>query len=208
LYGDKVIHKANNAIFENGTVKPIGNKTYCEVFWKIQVPYLASYLRIGTALDIGGGDIFGISISPDNGESFHTLHWGGSHPPKVLELNPRTAPSINGLREFIIRMDMSSQSKNSTLRLRGFQINVGYQVNMNILPRLLPGKNELCIKAKSISPSVKLEAEWAYTHPDGEMIDTVTLDKAGENKTIKILIIKSPADIIMRGVTLYCRPKD
>ncbi len=208
LYGDKVIHKANNAIFENGTVKPSANKTHCEVFWKIQVPYLASYLRIGTALDIGGGDIFGISISPDNGESFHTLHWGGNHPPKVLELNPRTAPSINGLREFIIRMDMSSQSKNSTLRLRGFQINVGYQVNMNILPRLLPGKNELGIKAKSISPNIKLEAEWAYTHPDGEMVDTVTLDKAGENKTIKNLSIKSPADIIMRGVTLYCRPKD
>lgn len=207
LYGDKVVHKAHNAIFENGTVRPSANKTHCEVWWKIQVPYLASYLRIGTGVDIGGGDMLGISVSPDNGQTMHVLFWGSSHPPKVIDLSPKTAPNIAGLREFLIRIDMSSQSSNSALRVRGFQINVGYQVNMNILPRLLPGNNELYLKAESVSSDVKLQAEWAYTHPAGEIVDTVALEKAGENTMKKKLEIGLPSDITMRGVTLKCLPK-
>ncbi len=151
--------------------------------------------------------MLGISVSPDNGQSLHNLHWSGSHPPKVIDLNPKTAPSIAGLREFLIRIDMSSQSSSSNLRVRGFQINVGYQVNMNVLPRLLPGENELYLKADSISPDVKLQAEWAYSHPSDEMVDTVTLDKSGESKVKKTLDIKQPSDIIMRGVSLKCLPK-
>ncbi len=207
LFGDKVVHKAHNATFENGTVKPKANKAHCEVWWKIQIPYLASYLRLATGVDIGGGDMLGISISPDNGRSLYNIHWGSNHPSKVIDLNPRSAPSINGLREFLIRIDMSSQSATSNLRVRGFQINVGYQVNMNILPRLVPGQNELKLKANSVGSGVKLQAEWAYTHPDGEMIDTVSLDKAGESKLAKKLDIKSPSDITMRGVILKCLPK-
>lgn len=208
LYGEKVVHIADNAIFENGTLRPRSHKTHCEVWWKIQVPYLASYLRINPALDMSGGDMVGVSVSADNGLTMHNLFWGGSHPPKVIDLPPSSAPSINGLREFLIRIDMSSQSTNSVLRVRGFQINVGYQVNMNILPRLLPGENELYVKAKSISSDVKLQAEWAYTHPDGEIVDTVTLEKSGEAKLKKILQIKNPADITMRGVSLKCLPKN
>jgi len=207
LFGDKVVHKANNAIFENGTLRPIGNKAHCEVWWKIQIPYLATYLRIGTAVDIGGGDMLGISISPDTGRSLHNLYWGSNHPPKVIELNPRSSPSINGLREFLVRIDMSSQLSTSKLCVRGFQINVGYHLNMNVLPRLVPGKNELYLKAKSISSEVKLQAEWAYTHPEGEKVDAIELEKAGENKIQKNLNIKLPSDIIMRGVTLKCLPK-
>lgn len=207
LFGDKVVHKAHNAIFENGTVKPKANKAHCEVWWKIQVPYLATYLRFGTAVDIGGGDMLGISISPDNGQTLHNVFWGGNHPSKVIDLPPNKAPSINGLKEFLVRIDMSSQSSTSNLRVRGFQINVGYQLNMNILPRLLPGNNELYLKAGSMSNDIKLQAEWAYSHPKGEMVDTVTLDKSGENNLKKKLDINLPYDITMRGVTLKCLPK-
>jgi hypothetical protein len=207
LFGDKVIHKAHNAIFENGTVRPRANKAHCEVWWKIQIPYLASYLRLGIAVDIGGGDMLGISVSPDNGQTLHNLFWGGNHPPKVIELNPHSVPSIKGLREFLVRIDMSSQSPTSNLRVRGFQINVGYQLNMNILPRLVPGNNELFIKAKSVSSDIHLVADWAYTHPEGEIVDTVALNKSGINAINKKLDIKLPSDIIMRGVTLKCLPR-
>ena len=74
LFGEKVVHKADNAIFENGTLKPRANKTHCEVWWKIKIPFLASYLRLGMAADMGGGDMMGISISPDNGKSLHNLY--------------------------------------------------------------------------------------------------------------------------------------
>ena len=128
-------------------------------------------------------------------------------PGKIIELNPKSTPSINGLREFLIRIDMSSQSNSSPLRVRGFQINVGYQLNMNVIPRLVPGKNEIYLKADTVSSEVKLEAEWAYTHPMGEVVDTVSLTKSGESKLSKKLDINVPSDITMRGVTLNCLPK-
>ncbi len=48
--------------------------------------------------------------------------------------------------------------------MRGLQITVGYQLNMSIIPRLVPGNNALYLQAEKLD-GVKLVAEWAYGHP-------------------------------------------
>jgi len=107
------------------------------------------------------------------------------------------------LQEFWLRVDMSTQSATSPLCLRGLQITVGYQLNMNILPRLIPGENKLYLQADKLD-GVKLSAEWAFTHPEGERVETVTLEKAGRAARTINPIVKKPDELIMRGVTLRC----
>jgi hypothetical protein len=197
---------AANAVFEDGTLRPAGEKKHCEVWWHIKLPYLATYISFNVAVDCAGGDLFGVAISPDAGRSLHPIYWKAGPPPKVLTVKPGDVPSVRGMQEFWIRVDMSTQSAASPLRLRGFQITVGYQLNMHILPRLVPGKNELYLQADR-QDNVKLQAEWAYTHPDGERVETLTL-APGEKTTCRSVDpkINRPEDIIMRGVTLRCLP--
>jgi hypothetical protein len=206
LWGEAVAARAHNAIFENGTVRPSGAKKHCEVWWHIRLPYLASYLRLNPAVDVGGGDLIGFAVSPDNGRSLHPLHWASGAPPKLLSYGPKTAPSIRGLQEFWLRLDMSTQSATSPLRIRGLQINVGYQLNMNILPRLLPGSNELYLQAEA-QEGTTLAAEWAFGTPAGDRVETVTLGKSGRASRKVTLKAKGPEEIVMRGVTLKCLPK-
>ena len=53
---------------------------------------------------------------------------------------------------------------------------------------------------------MKLSAEWAYTHPEGEKLETVSLEKASRAAKSVDPGIKKPDDIVMRGVTLRCLP--
>jgi hypothetical protein len=205
-WGEKAALSSVNTIFENGTVRPCGPRKHAEIWWKIQVPYLASYIRISAAMDTGsGGDLIGFSISPDGGKSRHGVYWG---PPKgrlEVVVPPSATPSIRGMQEFWFRLDMSTQSPASNLRVRSMQINVGYQHNMHIQPRLVPGDNELYVQADSLD-GVKLQTDWAYTHPDGERVETVELESGKRSaKTVNPKISK-PDDLIMRGVTLRCLP--
>ncbi|MBI3830197.1 MAG: hypothetical protein HY291_11810 [Planctomycetes bacterium] len=205
LYGQAMTHSSANAVFENGTLRPTGAKKHCEVWWHIKLPYLASYLRLNVAADCGGGDLIGFAVSPDAGRSLHTLYWERSAPPKLLSFGPDSVPGIKGMQEFWLRCDISTQSATSPLRIRGLGIHVGYQVNMHILPRLVPGANELYLQAEKLE-GVKLTADWAYTHPDGEKVERVELAKSGRSARSVEPGIKKPDDLIMRGVTVKCLP--
>jgi hypothetical protein len=204
-YGAQVAWRAHNAVFENGGVRPSGVRKHCEVWWHIKVPYLATHLRLCPAVDVGGGDLVGFSVSPDAGRSLHSIYWQSGSPPKTIDNGPGEGPSVRGMREFWLRLDMSTQSETSPLRVRGLHICVGYQLNMNLLPRLLPGSNPLYLQAEKLD-GVKLSAEWAYTHPEGEKLETVSLEKASRAAKSVDPGIKKPDDIVMRGVTLRCLP--
>lgn len=202
-----MIDRAHNAVFENGTVRPSGVKKHCEVWWHIKLPYLASYLRIGSGSDSGGGggDMIGLSVSPDGGKTMRTIHCGGSLP-NLVDLMPSEPGSLQCVRDFWLRLDMSSQSAHSPLRVRGLQINLGYQVNMHVLPRLLPGANELYLQAEKMD-GVKLEAEWNYTRGEDELTHALALDRAGRAAQSVDPGIERPEQAVMRGVTVRCLPK-
>ena len=90
-------------------------------------------------------------------------------------------------------------------RLRSLQIKVGYQHNMHIQPRLVPGDNELYVQAENLN-GVRLQTDWAFTHSDGEQVETVEL-LSGKRSSKKVNPkISKPEDLIMRGVTLRCLP--
>ena len=202
-----VVESAHNASFEKGTLRPTGIRDHCEVWWKITLPHLASYLRLNVTADASGSDTIGFTISPDGGKTLRNIHWGNGVPPKMLTVEPRDEGSVNGCQEIWLRVDMSMQSEDSALCLRGLDITVGYQLNMNILPRLVPGDNELYLQADELN-GVRLEADWAFTSPDGEVIETVSLNEAGRSSAKVHLDIKRPDDIIMRGVTMRCLQKE
>ena len=96
---------------------------------------------------------------------------------------------------------MHTHSAQPTLNLRALKITVGYQVNMHLLPRLLPGKNVARIEAAELD-GAKLSAEWSCTLPDGDRLDCVALDAAGEARADVELNVERPEDIVMRGVRL------
>lgn len=203
LHGAAQAESAAFAVFEDGTLRPSGSRKHCEVWWRIQLPYLATYLRVNMAADAGGSDLIGLAISTDAGKSLHPFHWAHGAPPKLLQLLPSQTPSIRGLKEFWLRLDISSQQPQPKLRIRGLQLAVGYQLNMNVLPRLVPGANELFVEAGALD-GVKLAAEWAFTHPQGERLESVALDRAGRAARKVDLDLAKPSDVVMRGVTLRC----
>ncbi len=170
-----------------------GVSKHCEVWWHIKVPYLITYLQLAPVVEASGSDLFGLSVSPDAGKTMLPLHWKNGAPPKLIthgpgvfapdgrELSPAPSPSIRGSREFWLRLDMSSKSPASPLRVLNLGITVGYQLNMQILPRVMPGENTLSLEAKELN-GVRLQAEWVYTHPKGERVETVELEKSGRTQ--------------------------
>jgi hypothetical protein len=143
-----------------------------------QRPYLISYLRIQSNFATDGGEYIGLAISSDGGRSRHSLHWKRGPPPPVLTVLPTDAPGVRNLQEFWLQMEMSSQHREPRLRCRALQISVGYQVNMNVLPRLLPGANELTLQAEQ-SDGVTLQADWAWSQGNEDALESLAL-KSGE----------------------------
>ncbi len=95
-------------------MRPTGARKHCEVWWHIKLPYLATYLRMNLAADVGGGDLVGLSISEDAGYTRHPIYWQAGMPPTVLENGLAEGPSVRGLREFWLRM--TCQRNRPTLR--------------------------------------------------------------------------------------------
>lgn len=205
LFGKDAAWQSANAIFEDGTVRPTGAKKHCEVWWHVKLPYMASYLRLNVAADTSGGDLVGFSISPDAGRSLHNIYWESGSPPKLLSFGPNDVPGIKGMQEFWLRLDMSTQAAASPLRIRGLHICVGYQQNMHLQPRLVPGENELYVQADKLD-GMKLVTQWTYTHPEGDRVECVELCKPGREVRKVNPGIAKPDGLIMRGVTLKCLP--
>ena len=205
-HGVEQTWSASNAVFENGTVRTTGNRKHCEVWWHIKLPYLISYLSIQSEFATEGGEYIGFAISGDAGRSLRPVYWQQAPPPKLLTVGPTDVPGVRNLQEFWLRMDMSSQHREPKLRCRALQIAVGYQVNMNVLPRLLPGDNELTLQAEQ-SDGLTLQADWAWTQGQDEKSASVLL-KPGD-KLARCTInpqATRPEDLQMRGVTLRCLP--
>src|SRR6185369_14529119 len=96
LFGAQTAFRAHNAVFENGTVRPSGAKKHCEVWWHIKLPYLATYLRLSPAVEVGGGDLIGFAVSPDGGRSLHPFYWKTGVPPKLIDFGTEEGPTIRG----------------------------------------------------------------------------------------------------------------
>ncbi len=99
-----------------------------------------------------GNDYWGLSISGDNRQSWWQLPLGSCAPHWGVVQNGQAEwkagkPSICGLKEFWLRIDMASHNPNPTLAVNAMQIGVGFAHNMFVQPRLVPGENELWLEA-------------------------------------------------------------
>ncbi len=197
---------ATHAVFEGGTVRTAGCRKHCEVWWHIKLPYLISWLSIQSNFEIEGGELIGLAISADAGRSLHPLHWKAAPPPPLLTVGPGDVPGVRNLQEFWLRLDMSSQHREPKLRCRVLQLAVGYQLNMNVLPRLVPGDNELTLQAEQ-NDGLILQTDWAWSQGLDERVESLVLAPGGKiaRRTFNPGAAR-PEELHMRGVTLRCLP--
>jgi hypothetical protein len=200
--GEAAAVRATHARFENGALTPTGPNHWAEVWYRFRLPYPVSHLSIDT--DVAGTGTVGFAVSTDGGNTLASLYWG---PPRWMQLTNGKAEylagkaSVQGLREFWLRIDMETRD---VIRMNALRIMIGYQHNMYVQPRLVPGRNALFLEAAEVAPGHRLSARWNYTTPAGEAEESLALAAAG--RTGKALDLPSlrPDDIIMRGVTLEC----
>lgn len=202
-YGERVAEWTAHAKFENGRLAPDGVNRHMEAWYRFKLPYLASYINIDTTVE--GSGYAGFCISPDEGNTIWPIYTGA---PKYFVIRNGKAeylagkPSVQGLKEFLLRIDMHTNVPQSGLCVSGLRIMVGYQHNMHIQPRLIPGENQLYLKAEDLNEGEKLAVRWNYTVPGGEKEESLDLDSAGETVRTVNLEYGRPDDIIMRGVTV------
>lgn len=204
-YGAAAAEWCAHARFENGLLHCAGRNKHTEVWYRIRLPYLASYIHVDTTIE--GAGYAGLSISPDDGRTLWNL-WSGA--PRYFEVHNGQAaylagkPSVAGLRDFLLRVDMNTSVPQGRIWLSGLRIMVGYQHNMFVQPRLLPGANPLYLEAGTLDEGERLRARWNFTAPEGEREEEVVLDRPGRaERTVEIACAR-PDDLVMRGVTLSC----
>ena len=56
LFGESVVWRSENAIFEQGAVRPSGANKHCEVWWHFKLPFSATYLQLTPVVNASGGD--------------------------------------------------------------------------------------------------------------------------------------------------------
>ncbi len=197
------------ATFDNGTLRPVGQHVFGEVWYHFKLPYLASYLSVDYDVVGGGGDYWGLAISGDDRRSWWPLpiksnapHWG-----VVQNGQPQWRAgksSICGLKEFWLRIDMASHNPNPTLAMVNLRIGVGFMHNMFVQPRLVPGKNDLWLEAGELANDSELAAEWIYQVDEQEQRARVDLSKAGRAQETVTVDVERPAEILMTGIRLSC----
>jgi len=134
LQGQDAPVYATQAKFEGGALKPAGAHTFTEVWYHIKVPYLISTLMLDYDIVGAGDDYCGFAVSADDRRTLWPLqmksrgpHWGSI----VNGQNQWKAgqSSVQGLREFWLRVDMFSHHENPTLALQGLDVTVRFQHN-------------------------------------------------------------------------------
>jgi hypothetical protein len=206
IYGEKATAWADNAHFENGTVRPSGNNKHCEVWYEIKVPYYISYLFLEGYVKGGGSDYVGISISADGGKTLTTLSANIMKSFRIrngLEEKKSGKASVQYTKSFLIRIDMHSHSSETTPLLESLRITAGYQQNMFTQPFILPGKNNLWIEGKELD-GCKITAEWNYSLKGVDSTTSFVLSKEGKVEQEVDLGFRQPDEIIMRGVAIRC----
>jgi hypothetical protein len=90
------------------------------------------------------------------------------------------------------------------LALQALRIAVGFQHNMHIQPRLVPGENKLWVEAAELSNGSKVQAEWIYQLDGREKRSRVDLKKPGQAKQAVKMNVDCPSRIWMTGIKLSC----
>lgn len=209
LQGETACAYASNARFENGMLRPKGPHYFLEVWYHFKLPYLVSSLMLDYDIAGDGGDYCGFAVSADDRRTVwplemksHGPHWGsivnGQREWKAGK------PSVQGLREFWLRIDMFSHSSDVNLALQALDVTVRFQHNMDAQPRLVPGRNDLWIEAGKISGST-LESEWVYQVDGTQRKTKIELASAGRAEETVEVDVDSPERILMTGLRLNCR---
>ncbi len=209
LYGADVACDMRNARFEGGRLMPAKSHDFTEVWYHIRLPYLASWIYVDYDVVGAGNDYWSLSISGDNRQSWWQLPLKSTSPHWGITQNGQAEwkagkPSICGLKEFWLRIDMASHNANPALAINALQIGVGFQHNMYVQPRLVPGENTLWLEAERLAANAKLQAEWIYQVDEQERRACVGLSKAGRAEENVIVDVESPSKILMTGVRLSC----
>lgn len=209
LHGRRAAAHAIQAKFENGALKPAGPHAFTEVWYRFQLPHMASYIYLDYDFVGDGGDYVGFSISGDDRRTIwpldmksHGPHWGVAQNGQKEWVERR--PSVQGMRDFMLRIDMFSHNANPKAALLALNICVGFQHNMYVAPRLLPGANPLWLAAGELASDCKLEAEWTCQTPGGQERERLDLAQAGTTETTVKMDEATPPEIHMSGLTLRC----
>ncbi len=203
--GLSVTCEQHNAVIENGALRPSGAHQFTEVWYHIKTPYLISDLNIDYDVKGAGDDYFGICISTDDRRSWwpmplksHAPHWGTCSNGQ-REWRERKS-SLQGLREFWIRVDMVSHHDDPSLAMQGLDISVSFQHNMHVQPRLLPHDNELWVKKANADNGESVRAAWIYQIDGSEECVSV----ADGERLMHTLPVDRPRDVLMTGIQISC----
>lgn len=210
LSGAEAPSESHYAVFENGCLRPKGSHYFCEVVYHIQVPYLISWLDVDYDVAGGGGDIFSLQVSGDDRRTWWPLKMASTGPGWGQVGNGQAEwknrePSVQGLNEFWLRVILLSHAEAPTLALQALRIAVGFQHNMFVQPRLVPGANNLWLEAGNVPAGSSLQAEWIYQVNGDEQRSSVNLDKPGRAETTVNLNVDCPSKIFMTGIKLNCK---
>ncbi|MGQ9661338.1 MAG: hypothetical protein ACUVWX_03255 [Kiritimatiellia bacterium] len=202
-YGLELAEWTANAKLERGRLMPTGVNRHMEVWYRFRLPYLVSYINIDATVE--GAGYFGFCVSADNGQTLWPIITGSPRWFNVCNGKSEYLagkPSVAGLKEFLLRIDMHTSVPQSFVCVSGLRIMVGYQHNMQIQPRLLPGDNQLYLEAGAMDEGERLVARWNYTLPAGEQESVVHLDSPGIARRTVHCPVRKPEEIVMRGVSL------
>lgn len=210
LAGAEGAYDARRVIFEHGQVKAAGQHGFGEVWYRFQLPFMASFISVDYDVTGAGGDYWGMALSADDRRtlwdlplSSHAPHFGmtgcGQAQWKAKQAN------VQGLRDFWLRIDMITHSAVSSLAVRALNVTVGFQHNMFLQPMLVPGKNPLWLSVAKMDPATSLSAEWIYQVKEEEQRVQVSATQPGRAMQQANIKAASPADIRMTGITLDCR---
>jgi hypothetical protein len=210
LYGAEPAVDARNAVFQNGSLKATGQHHFCEVMYHVRLPYLISWLDVDYDVAGAGGDVFSLHVSADDRRTWWPLKTAGSGPHWGQATNGQAEwknrePSVQGLKEFWLRLTMLSHSPVPTLAVQALNIAVGFQHNMHIQPRLVPGANPLWVEAGQLGDGAKLQAEWIYQIDGEEKRTGIELAKTGRSEETVKLDAGCPSKIWMTGIRLACK---
>ena len=112
--------------------------------------------------------------------------------------------SLQGLKEFWLRVDLVSHSAEPTLAVQAMDIAIGFQHNMHLQPRLVPGENPLWLEDAQVDDGTKLQAEWIYQLDGDERRAGIGLEQAGKAEQTVLVDVDRPSRILMTGIKLNC----
>ena len=109
-----------------------------------------------------------------------------------------------GVEATDLGVDMFSHKADPSVVLQALDVAVGFQHNMHVQPRLVPGENPLWLEAADVDKGTTLTAEWVHQIGGKEHRPAITLDKAGKAEDGVTVDVACPSDIRMTSVKVNC----